>query len=108
MTGSTTFFRSLRQYRSSSIPIMTRRKRLTPVCIHSGEGLGILIEEETANSLQESAQAMKAAVADAAPSSSATTASSPSKPSTTGSKEGGEKEKKEDKPKLRKEDVVED
>lgn len=74
----------------------------------AGEGLGILIEEETANSLQESAQAMKAAVADAAPSSSATTASSPSKPSTTGSKEGGEKEKKEDKPKLRKEDVVED
>ncbi|GAA5978059.1 hypothetical protein JCM10908_004213 [Rhodotorula pacifica] len=73
----------------------------------AGEGLGILIEEETANSLQETAQAMKAAVKDAAPSASAAVASAASKAATP-AKEGAEKDKKEDKPKLRKEDVVED
>ncbi|BGP30200.1 LETM1 domain-containing protein ylh47 [Rhodotorula toruloides] len=70
-----------------------------------GEGLGILIEEEAAAELQESAQTIKDAAEDGLTDIPA--ASKPAEPASTAEKEKKD-EKKEDKPKLRKEDVVQD
>ncbi|GAA5970146.1 hypothetical protein JCM11641_000285 [Rhodosporidiobolus odoratus] len=71
-----------------------------------GEGLGIVMEEERAVNIQESAQDIKVAVQDAYPSTgpSAPGAATESAPAEKTEKKS---DKKEDKPKLRKEDVVE-
>ncbi|BGP22934.1 MRS7 family protein [Rhodotorula toruloides] len=72
-----------------------------------GEGLGILIEEEAATELQESAQTIKEAAKDGLADIPAATKPAEPAPAPAPEKEKKD-EKKEDKPKLRKEDVVQD
>ncbi|BGP53904.1 LETM1 domain-containing protein ylh47 [Rhodotorula sphaerocarpa] len=74
----------------------------------AGEGLGILIEEETASSLAETAQAMKAEVKEAVPASPSASPAAATDAKAASREEGEKKKEKEEKPKLRKEDVVED
>ncbi|GAA5890364.1 hypothetical protein JCM6882_008808 [Rhodosporidiobolus microsporus] len=74
--------------------------------LSEGEGLGIVMEEERAVSIQESAADIKGAVADKStyvPPSGSGTSTEPA-PAPAAEKAA---EKKEEKPKLRKEDVVE-
>ncbi|GJN88466.1 hypothetical protein Rhopal_001432-T1 [Rhodotorula paludigena] len=66
-----------------------------------GEGLGILLEEEAAIELKESAQDIKELAREGS------TAAADAAKDEAAKKEGGDKEKAAEKPKLRKEDVVE-
>jgi LETM1 and EF-hand domain-containing protein 1 len=80
------------------------------VGLAGGEGLGIVMEEEGAVIIQETAQDIKAAATDAtyvAPSGSGASTSTSSAPKDASAEKSETKEKKEEKVKVRKEDVVE-